>query len=119
MNNPIENPSITRLKELLDQKGWSLHKLSKEADMPYSSLCNLFSRNTEPTLPTLRAICKGLNVSVQEFLSDEPIPERFDITLEEKDIVIEYRGLRRNDKRLLRTYLAGLGKRLPEEQDED
>ena len=113
------NETIRKLERLTKERGWSLYRLSIESDLPYSSIENLFRRNTEPTLPTLRSLCNGLGVSMSEFFSDEPVPLRIDYTSDERDLVIEYRSLRRTDKRLLRTYLAGLNKKLPEFPDED
>lgn len=113
------NKTIKKLERLTKERGWSLYRLSIESDLPYSSIENLFRRNTEPTLPTLRSLCNGLGVSMSEFFSDEPAPLRIDYTSDERDLVIEYRSLRRTDKRLLRTYLAGLNKKLPEFPDED
>ncbi len=98
----------------MNERGWTMYKLAKEADLPYSSLNNIFQRNTEPTIPTLRNICKGLDISLSEFFSDEPSPTRYDFTSDEKSLLIEYRSMRKSDKQLLKTYAAGLNKKLPE-----
>ena len=113
------NKTIKKLEKLTKEHGWSLYRLSIESDLPYSSIENLFRRNTEPTLPTLRSLCNGLGISLSEFFSDEPTPMQIIYTSDERDLITEYRSLRRTDKRLLRTYLAGLNKKLPEFPDED
>lgn len=108
------NDTVRKIEELMKERGWTLYKLSVESDLPYSSIENLFRRNTEPTLPTLRCLCRGLGVSLSEFFSDEPAPLRVDYSLDERNLIVSYRSLRRTDKKLLKAYLDGLSKRLPE-----
>jgi len=62
------NAIITRILDLCNEKGWSLYKLSKETQIPYSSLNNMLKRNTWPTIPTLLKICKGLEIAPADFL---------------------------------------------------
>ena len=58
-----KNITLLKLETLLQEKDWTIYKLSKESGIPYSSLNNLFLRNTEPSLPTLRKICIGLGIT--------------------------------------------------------
>jgi len=109
------NTTLQKIKKLMDARGWNPHRLSTESDLPYSSIRNLFTRNTEPTLPVLRSICQGLGISLADFFSDETSVEIPDITKEERSLVNEYRALRRSDRRLLQTYLSGLRRKDPKE----
>lgn len=108
--NPSEpkNPTIVKLEALLNDRGWSIYHLAKEADIPSSTLGNLFKRNTEPTLPVLRRICYAFQISLSDFFSDEIPPARQDYTNEEKKVIAEYRFLGDQEQQLLRAYLHGL-----------
>ena len=47
------NDVLQKIKELMEERGWSLYKLAKESGIPYSSLNSLFQKNNQPTITTL------------------------------------------------------------------
>jgi len=61
---------LSRIKQLRDERGWSNYRLAKEADISEGSLNNLFRLNNQPTIPTLEAICAGLDISLSEFFAE-------------------------------------------------
>lgn len=108
------NEKLEILNGILKERKWTLYRLAKEADLPYSTLRNLYVRNTEPTFSTLKKICDGLNIDMQVFLSgDTSDYSDFAYTSEEKRLIVDYRELKKSDKALLKAYLAGLRKELP------
>ena len=56
-----------RMQELLDQRGWSMYRLSQEADIPWSTIRNVMKKDTEPMISTLEICCKGLGISLSQF----------------------------------------------------
>ena len=108
-----KNETLLKIEKLLKERNWSIYRLSKESEVPFSSLNNLFSRNNELSLPNLRKICKGFNITLSEFFSDEVIDSQMDYTVDERSLIEDYRLLSRNEKKLLRTYLSGLKNVLP------
>ena len=48
-----------RLRQLLDERGWTEYRLSKKCGLSQSTLANIFRRNTVPSISTLEAICDG------------------------------------------------------------
>ena len=56
-----------RMQELLDQRGWSMYRLSQEADIPWSTIRNVMKKDTEPMISTLEIFCKGLGISLSQF----------------------------------------------------
>lgn len=62
---------LKRLKDIMDQRGWTEYKLAKESDLSQSTISNMFARNTLPTIPTLEAICKALKISLSEFFLED------------------------------------------------
>lgn len=108
------NTTLIKLKSLMVQRNWSVYKLAQKSDIPYSSLNNLFQRNTEPTLPTLRKICSGLGISLSSFFSDELPPKTIKYTAQEMELISLYQHLSSTDKKLLVTYAYGLNKKIPD-----
>lgn len=62
---------LKRLKDIMEQRGWTEYKLAKESNLSQSTISNMFARNTLPTIPTLEAICKALKISLSEFFLDD------------------------------------------------
>ena len=44
-----------RIKELMDERGWTIYELAKRSGLAQTTLSNMWKRNTEPTIPSLRA----------------------------------------------------------------
>lgn len=62
---------LNRIKDIMEQRGWTEYKLAKESNLSQSTISNMFARNTLPTIPTLEAICKALKISLSEFFLDD------------------------------------------------
>ena len=60
---------LGRIKELLSERGWSMYQLAQKADIPQSTLSNLFIRNNAPTIPTLEKLCYALGISMSDFFN--------------------------------------------------
>lgn len=62
---------MERIEDLRKKKGWSKNYLAMESGLTQSTLNNLYSRNTEPKLSTLRAICGAFGISLSDFFKQE------------------------------------------------
>lgn len=61
-----------RLYELVQEKGISIYKLSKDSDVHRSTIDSILNGEVKsPTLATLYQLCKGLNITVLQFLDCE------------------------------------------------
>ena len=89
-----------RLRQLLDERGWTEYRLSKECGLSESTLANIFRRNTLPSISTLEAICDGFGITISQFFADgdmvemtPEIKELFDswvsLTAEQKKAVMQ------------------------------
>ena len=44
-----------------------MYKLAKEAELSWSTVRNIFKRNTNPTISILEIMCKTLDISLSQF----------------------------------------------------
>ena len=96
------NKTLVRIRELLEERNWSMYKLAKEADIPYSSLNTLFQKNNQPTLSTLEKICAGFQITMYEFFSDYPPyrQENYKLDADEVKLLALYKNLNTSNKKL-------------------
>lgn len=60
-----------RIINLAIEKDITLHQLSLDAGIPYSTLSSFLNGKSEiPKLSTIFLICEGLNISLSEFFND-------------------------------------------------
>ena len=59
-----------RLRELLQERGWTEYRLSKECNMAQTTIGNIFRRNTMPSLATLETISQAFGISLAQLLSE-------------------------------------------------
>lgn len=97
-----------RLRRLMEERGWTEYRLSKECGLSESTLANIFRRNTVPSISTLEAICAGFGITLSQFFAEgdmvEMTPELKELfecwiclTAEQKDAVMQIiRVLNRN-----------------------
>lgn len=104
------NSTLIRIQELCRQRGWSLYKLAKESDIAYSSLNNIFLRNTQPTIPTLEKICNGFGISLSEFFIESSPKSTPILSADEEELISCYRSIPKNNKKLLKEFINYLAK---------
>ncbi len=66
---------LEKIEQLRKEKGWSINYLAMESGLTQSTLNNLYSRNTEPKISTLRAICGAFGITLSDFFKEEEIED--------------------------------------------
>ena len=94
-----------KIRELMEARGWTIYKLAQETGVSWSTIRNMFNRNTAPTLPTLEVLCKGLDITLVELLLGDGYPELSD---EQKELLTRWNRLSPNDKQLYLDLLRSL-----------
>ena len=65
----------SKLRTFLKDNGWTQYRLSKESGLSESTLANIFRRNTQPSIPTLEAICRGFGITLSQFFAENEMVE--------------------------------------------
>lgn len=66
---------LARLQKLLEARGWSEYRLSKECGLSQSTIGNIFRRNTVPSLDSLEKICASFGITLSQFFADNDMIE--------------------------------------------
>lgn len=69
---------LEKIDKLRIERGWSVNYLAMEAMLTQSTLNNLYMRNAEPKISTLRAVCNAFGITLAEFFADEVTTEKND-----------------------------------------
>ena len=101
------NDILKRITSLMNHKNWTLYKLAKESDIPYSSLNSMFQKNNQPTISTLEKICKAFNITLSEFFSNTPLNKKTkqDFSKVELELIQTYQNLSKNNQKLLLDFV--------------
>lgn len=86
-----------RIRQLMDERGWSEYRLAKESNLSQSTISNIFRRDNAPTLPTLEAVCEAFGITLAQFFSEGSNP--IELTDEQGELLkdgIYYQKNKRN-----------------------
>ena len=97
-----------RLQQLMDERGWTIYRTAKEADIPWSTVRNLFKRNAEPSIVTLEAICKGMGMTLPQFFD---IDNKMGLTDEQQQLIQQWSKLNDHDRALIIELTESLNKK--------
>ena len=97
--------SKARLQTLMDERGWTIYRLAKESDVAWTTIRNMFARNTEPSIATLEALCKGMGITLVQFFDED---NTMGLSPEQGRLLQQWSRLRENDKRLISELIASL-----------
>lgn len=96
---------LKKINAMRLERGWSVYRLSVEADLPQSTMINMFNRETLPSLTTLESLCRAFGISLSEFFREdtqEPDPT------EEQEAMRLYRSLPADQAKLILELMRDL-----------
>ena len=96
---------LERIEFYRIKRGWSHYKLAIESGLTQSTLSNMFTRKTLPSITTLSNICDGLGISLSEFFNNE---NKSVLANDELDLLISYRKLNEKQKEAVKKLCIDL-----------
>lgn len=87
-----------RIKELMEERGWSEYRLAIASGLSQSTVANIFNRNTTPSVATLESICNGFGITLAQFFAKGDMVE---LTEEQKEMFAAWSALTREQKDVL------------------
>ena len=94
-----------RLRQLLNERGWSEYKLAKRCGLSESTVANIFRRNTVPSIATLETICSGFGITMSQFFAEGDMVE---ITPELKELYDNWVNLTPEQKKAANQMLKAM-----------
>ena len=94
-----------RLRQLLNERGWSEYKLAKSCGLSESTVANIFRRNTVPSIATLETICSGFGITMSQFFAEGDMIE---ITPELKELFENWVNLTPEQKKAANQMLKAM-----------
>ena len=91
--------ALRKINRMRVERGWSVYRLSVESDLPQSTLINMFNRETQPSIATLEAICKGFDITLAEFFAEAE--EEQSEVMSEKELTEVFYGLPKESQKLV------------------
>ena len=98
-----------RLQQLMDERGWTIYKVAKEAGIPWSTVRNMFKRNTEPSIATLECICKGMGMTLPQFFD---VDNKMGLSDEQRQLIQQWSKLNDRNKRLVSELVDALNDKM-------
>lgn len=87
-----------RIKEMMEERGWSEYRLAIASGLSQSTVANIFNRNTTPSVATLESICNGFGITLAQFFAEGDMVE---LTEEQKEMFAAWSALTREQKDVL------------------
>lgn len=98
-----------RLQSLMDERGWTIYRLAKESGVAWTTIRNMFARNTEPSIATLESLCKGMGITLPQFFD---IDNDMGLFPEQVRLLQEWNRLQEKDKRLVADLIDSLNEKI-------
>jgi len=99
-----------RIKELCEERGFSYYELAKRSEIPYSTLNTMILKENQPSLTTVRKLCKGFGITLLQFFNTEDTPVALSET--QKECLSLFDVLTPQEQALVIAYMKGLTHRL-------
>lgn len=77
---------IAHIDALTKERGWSQYRLAKEADLPQTTIANIFCRGTVPSIATLEMLCNAFQMTLSDFFA-EAAPAETILSSEQKRLL--------------------------------
>ena len=98
---------IGKLRQMIDERGWSTYRFAKECGLSEATLGNVFRRNTVPTVGTLEIMCHGLGITLAQFFSEDDMIE---VTPELREILDLWLSMTPKQQEAAKEILASIKK---------
>jgi transcriptional regulator with XRE-family HTH domain len=91
-----------KLNKIMNDRNWTEYRLSKKSGLSETTIYNIFTRGTMPSLATLEYICKGFGITLSQFFAEG---EMVELTPELKELFDSWVNLTVEQKNAVKNLL--------------
>jgi len=95
---------LERINELRKNRGWSIYKLAEESGITQSTLANMFTRKSNPSIPTLIQLCEAFGITLSQFFDDKELEYSDD----ELMLLSNYKKLNEKEKHIINSLIDNI-----------
>lgn len=66
----VKNEVIRQIRTLMEQRSWTVYHLAKEANVPISTVSNMFQRGSCPSVPLIKRLSAAFGITLSEFFAE-------------------------------------------------
>lgn len=96
---------IEKIEKLRKERGWTYYRLAEEACLSQTTLLNMRTRGTLPSITTLAGICSAFGVTLADFFSES---ENERLSSDERALISAYRKLNYGNKKAVKNLIENL-----------
>lgn len=98
--------TLDRIRLFMEKQRWTEYRLAKESGLSQSTITNMFSRNTAPSIPTLEAICGAFGITLSQFFAENR--EMVELSDEQFTMFQQWTKLTKRQKELISELIANM-----------
>lgn len=99
---------VDHIIELAKMRNWTKYRLSIEADLPITTIANIYYRGSIPSIYTLEHICKAFHMTLSEFFTENEMSATL-LTEENLRLVSYYQALNEAQQRQVLQLMQDMG----------
>ena len=93
-----------RIQALMRERNWTMYELAKRSGVAQTTIANLYVRNNEPSLSTLRALCDAFGVSLSQFFAED---DMWALTPQQRQLLAQWAALTKPQQEMLLAIMKG------------
>ncbi len=90
-----------RIQQLMQERNWTIYRLAKESGLSQTTISNIFKRNNEPSIPTLKRLCGAFGITMSQFFRVSGDYGDYAVSEEQQELIKDWTLLSDTQRQLL------------------
>ena len=79
-----------RIQQLMQERNWTIYRLAKESGLSQTTISNIFKRNNEPSIPTLKRLCGAFGITMSQFFRGSGDYGDYAVSEEQQELIKDW-----------------------------